>query len=172
MEDKYPKYLEIIEDAKSKTYMEDMEDYLSLLNFRYVEAATIVRLVPRIKELDNYQNFRYLIRLESFDKHTPAGDIFDYGMILAINIIDRKKKVHYWIKNLRQEPFKKEWKVPHHVNFKPKKKLTKYTDRMSIQDRIDFRKIEGKIERNKELTEEEGTFFAEYKEEVKEINKQ
>lgn len=109
-----------------------------------------------------------MVRMRHIDKD-PKKDIYDFNLVWAIDIEDQSRLIYTWLFYKKYKLGKKSWDKSKQVNFKPKKIGTKYPDWMSIQDRIDYRRIEKKMV-NRGITKEEEIFFNRCYPAVKEIN--
>lgn len=146
--------------------MEKMIEFLEGLNFRCIESDTlkIESLIEPIKD----ENYRYFIRMSWIDDD-PKKDVYDNRIVFGIDFISKSRGVYIWLYQSRHQRGNKKWDQPLTINFKPKKIGTKYPDWMSIQDRIDYRRIEKKLV-GRGISKEEEDFYNKCYPAVKEIN--
>lgn len=160
-------YRNIVTGAWRKTSCEKMIAFLEGLNFRFVEFDHIaerfdIRGMPPT-------HYRFMVRMHQIDPQDPTKDLYDYNLIWAIDLVGKTRQVFIWL-NLRAfKKGKKSWDSGKQINFKPKKKGTRYPDWMSIDDRIEYRRIEKKL-CNRGVSKEEEEFFNRCYPAVKELN--
>lgn len=148
-------YKNVVKIAWSKNSCEKMISFLESLNFRFVskhyleERANLPNLPPN--------PYHYLVKMVHWDKD-PKKDLMSFRLVVGIDLEGRNRKVYFWLNGKPYKKGKKIWGKGAQVNFKPKKKGTKYPDWMSIQDRIDYRRIEKKLA-NRGCTKEEADFY-------------
>jgi len=168
-------YKEVIQEANKKASMEKFIDYLYELNFRFMEINTLKHYKKLTKDLKTgirkfNKNCVALVRTPQI-KNLPDNNSYDFNILLLMDLENRPNFTYVFIKGKVIQKIVKDWDKNSRVNFKPRKKITKYPDHMTIQDRIDFRKIEDKIKRHKELTDEEDSFYHMYNQDVEEFNR-
>jgi hypothetical protein len=163
----FSNYLNIIQNAWTKNSQEKLIEFLYDLNFRFISREVLLSrgdIIPT--EILEYS---YMVRMAHIGK-SPKKDKPDFTITFAIDLDNQANKI-YILKE--GKPFmqgNKIWDKPKSLNFKPRKKGTKYPDAMSIQDRIDFRRIEKKLV-NRGVDEGERDFYNKWAEAVIEINK-
>jgi hypothetical protein len=161
-------YLNIIQTSWKKSSIEKLIVSLEDINFRFLDYDYIYA-VMNLKEMPKDPGFKYLARVTEFSLKGPSKDTYDFNLIWAIDIVNRSNRVYTWMNGKKHKQGRKKWDRPKQFNFKPKKKGTKYPSHMSIQDRIDFRRIQSKLT-GRGCTPDETAFYNKYAKAVKEVN--
>jgi hypothetical protein len=161
-------YKQLVKDLKSRKTMEDVVDYLRECNFRVINYQFLEELdPPQITKLkDKSPKFKntyvYMVRVNHIGKDA-TDDTYDTTVIVGLQLfgVKRANRLIILLDNegsLESSVAKIEWKRKENINFKERKILVTFPTGMSIQDRIDWRRIRFKIMQSKEVTPQEKAF--------------
>lgn len=157
-------YQETIQDFLAKKSMEKSIELLESIGFRFVEFDHLNDL-KMIRGLQKLPHYRFMLR---FKNRFKGRDVLDYNLIFGIDLKGRSNELYIWAMGKREKHIH-DWEKTNIHNFKPKQKGTRYPDNMSIQDRIDFRRIERKVPKGS-ATKEELEFYHFHKDSVDRVN--
>lgn len=162
-------YKQLIEDVKSKTYIEEIMEYLESINFRwinfqYIEELESIKKFPFELNPDlrkTYAKYQWATRMLRQAKD-PMNDRFDFTLMFGIRFMGNEpsNKIHILYKGqARGTLLVREWKKGKAINMKARKILTTFPAFMSIQDRIDWRKLHRKVELGRGLGPREKAYY-------------
>lgn len=159
-------YKQIYLDILQKPNVEKVIEYLYSLDFKFVTYQYLKNLnLISNKQLEVLNTkLQYLIRYYDRPRTT------DLTLIVGLDYFKRGNGITIY-KNLDiKKQFTLEWAKPHGFNMKEKKKPERYPDRLGIEERKVWRKIDDKIKRDRPLHDGDLEFYLEYKPEIDEIN--
>jgi hypothetical protein len=162
-------YKQLIEDIKGKQFIEEIVEYLESINFRWVNFQYIEELESMKKfpfELNpdhrkTYEKYQWATRMLRQAKD-PMNDKFDFTLMIGVRFMGNSNtnKVHILYKGkARGSALVKEWKKGKAINMKARKILTTFPSFMTIEERIDWRKMHRKVELGRELGPRDKAFY-------------
>lgn len=184
-------YKEILRDVESRKFQEKAIEYLSELGFAFMNYTTIKELIPHFpsrfwkwqfmvriakRGISDKYDFNLLFGFKIMGKHVDRlyafklpimwvnRDVLDYnaqGKVIGASIVANTTKKEI-IRPVKFKKIEMAWKEGKIINFKKKKTLTKFPDELSIQERIDWRKLNERILNPKSRLPVEGNDLAWY----------
>lgn len=159
-------YYEIYRDLSRRQYQEKIIEYLSNLNFHFVNYSTLHQYK---QGLEAYKDYQFMLR--------PLGESYDFKFFAIIKIMGTHVD-HYFLRHPSFGPrihgvIKKmeiPWKVGQVINMRKKKVLTKFPDTLSIQDRIDWRKIAHKVSMKRAVDITDLAWYEKYRKIISKMN--
>lgn len=177
-------YKEITDDIAGKQHQEKAIEYLSELGFTFLNYTTLKSLVPHFPR--RFWKWQFMVRIAK----PGIPDKYDFQVLFAFKIMGKHMERIYmfripimWVNSEKSKGYitrpimsKKvlmPWKEAKIINFKKKKTLTKFPDILTIQERIDWRKMNDRMVNPKSRVKVEGknlAWYLKYKAEILKLN--
>jgi len=151
---------ELITQIANKPYIENVKELLHELNFEFMD--TDYWNFPIFPwQHPSHKKYQWMVRRYRQNKSI----LFDFRLMVGIRFLDYRspKIILYAAKAGYLDEIRKPWKVPVEVNAKKKKIPLTFPDEMSIQDRIDWRKMHKKHSSGKSLSKNEKDYYFKFK---------
>jgi hypothetical protein len=156
-------YLEIYQEVRKRATQEKVIEYLSSLNFHFVNYSTISQYA---RGLHAWKDYQFMI--------LTAGGKYNFNLVFVIKIMGTHVD-HYFVctesnKRTRYMRVECRWAVGQVINMRKKKILTKFPPSLDIQQRIDWRKIADKVLRGRAVPKWEYDWYEKFRPEVAALN--
>lgn len=156
-------YAEVYREVRKRTTQEKVIEYLSSLNFHFVNYSTLSQYG---KGLERWKRYQFMI--------LTTGGKYNFHLVFVIKIMGTHVD-HYIV---RQDDGNRTtfitvncpWAVGQVINMRKKKVLTKFPASLDIQQRIDWRKIADKVLRGRPVMKDEYAWYEKFRGEVFELN--
>lgn len=168
-------YQELYNAVKAKEFVEDIIEYLTEANFRFVGKQALLDMAyvkPKgsIPELDD--TYQWMVKVLRYAKE-PKNDKFDFTLYFGIKFLGKNKeeKIMVYFNHEKKAVFKRKWQKDNSaINMKKKKTPMSFPEFMTIEERKDWRAARRKVELGRTLGIKEQKFYDRYFTDIKNIN--
>jgi hypothetical protein len=170
--DKVNPYQEIFQAIKAKEYIEDIIEYLTEINFRFISQQFMEERSagdPQVWPKDF--NYQWMVRVLRYAKD-PANDKFDFTLLVGIKFMGKQSdKIYIMFNGEKKAVLLRKWRKDNSaINMKKKKVAMKFPDFMTIEERKHWRHIRRKVELKRNIGTKDQKFYDRYITDIKNIN--
>lgn len=153
--------------------IEAFEFQEGVLSFFKREQIVMVPMeMTGIEMRDKDKNFDFWVLRTEIDPTQPKNDKFDFDLVIGLKYKGEKSNKLVIYRDGKFNTFlKKPWKADFNINFKKRKKMTKFPDDLSIEDRKHWRNIHDKIQEDRSITTVQHNFYHTWLPKIEKLNK-